>query len=266
MVLGLLQYNFLVLGISNITSLSSEEQEENNVELDRSQTFNGCAWRNTLPLARTISHNFHTDINVPSTAVTHMVTQWGQFLDHDITATAETSVSGTKNEPNPCCLSNPDDINCFVIPVGVDSFYNSKGVDCLEFHRSCVSCEENGGTREQLNENTHFIDASNVYGHSEKEAEKIRTKNDGLLKTSPNQGRSLLPMLPARRALPNGTIPEVFFAGDFRAGEMPGLLSMHTLFVLEHNRLAGNYFFDLSAKHIFRLRCHSGSSAASQSW
>ena len=73
-----------ILAISNITSLSSEEQEENSVELERSQTFNGCAWRNTLPLARSISHHFHTDADIPSPDVTHMVTQWGQFLDHDI--------------------------------------------------------------------------------------------------------------------------------------------------------------------------------------
>ena len=234
-----MQYNIFILAISNITSLSSEEQEENIVELERSQTFNGCAWRNTLPLARSISHHFHTDADIPSPDVTHMVTQWGQFLDHDITATAETSVSGTPNESNPCCGSNPDDINCFVIPVGVDSFYNSKKVDCLEFHRSCVSCDENGGTREQLNENTHFIDASNVYGHSETEAEKIRTRNDGLLKTSTTQGRSILPILTAR----NPDDGNVFFAGDFRAREMPGLLTMHTLFVREHNRLAGNFSY-----------------------
>ncbi len=36
--------------------------------------------------------------------------------------------------------------------------------------------------------------------------------------------------------LEDGT--EVRFAGDVRAREMPGLATMHTLWVREHNRLA----------------------------
>ena len=173
-----------------------------------------------------------------------MVTQWGQFLDHDITATAET-------HPENCCTTNRNHEDCFPIDIGEnDSFYRPKsGIrneTCHDFSRSDTYCTENGENgkpRQQFNENTHFIDASNVYGHSEEEAEKIRTHNDGLLKTSTTQGRSILPILTAR----NPDDGNVFFAGDFRAREMPGLLSMHTLFVLEHNRLAGNSFFDLFA-------------------
>ena len=188
-----------------------------------------------------------------------MVTQWGQFLDHDITATAET-------HPENCCTTNRNHEDCFPIDIGEnDSFYRPKsGIrneTCHDFTRSDTYCTENGENgkpRQQFNENTHFIDASNVYGHSDKEAERIRGDNpqNGKLLTDPDTvpGRYLLPILPARRALPNGTIPKVFFAGDFRAGEMPGLLSMHTLFVLEHNRLAGNSFFDLFAKHIFDVK------------
>ena len=43
----------------------------------------------SLPLARTVSLTFHPDEDLPSQQVTHMVTQWGQFLDHDITLTPE---------------------------------------------------------------------------------------------------------------------------------------------------------------------------------
>ena len=169
-----------------------------------------------------------------------MVTQWGQFLDHDITATAET-------HPENCCTTNRNHEDCFPIDIGEnDSFYRPKsGIrneTCHDFTRSDTYCTENGENgkpRQQFNENTHFIDASNVYGHSEEEAEKIRTHNDGLLKTSTTQGRSILPILTAR----NPDDGNVFFAGDFRAREMPGLLTMHTLFVREHNRLAGNFSY-----------------------
>ena len=89
---------------------------------------NGCEPRTVLPSARTISHVFHTDLDIPSTDVTHMVTQWGQFLDHDITLTPEF------HEPLSCC-SEPEREECYNIPVGTDSFYNPFNVTCLSVHR-----------------------------------------------------------------------------------------------------------------------------------
>ena len=90
---------------------------------------NGCAWRDTLPSARTISHHFHTDFNVPSTDVTHMVTQWGQFLDHDVTATPELE------ETEHCC-DHKDAEDCLVIDIRKDdSFYSNFSKTCMSFHR-----------------------------------------------------------------------------------------------------------------------------------
>ena len=37
------------------------------------------------PNARLVSTTIHPDLNVTDSVVTHMLTQWGQFLDHDIT-------------------------------------------------------------------------------------------------------------------------------------------------------------------------------------
>ena len=116
--------------------------------------FQICPKRNVLPSPREISNKYHKDKNVPSSKFTHLVVQFGQFLDHDITLTPE-------HEEHDCCRLefNATD-NCFPIEVDTtDSFYSIEDVSCLEFTRSVAYCEENGGTRQQLNGITSFIDA-----------------------------------------------------------------------------------------------------------
>ena len=59
--------------------------------------------------------------------MTHMLTQWGQFLDHDITSTPE--------EEMHCCSTEGSE-GCFPILIGgQDSFYSSRNKTCLEFSR-----------------------------------------------------------------------------------------------------------------------------------
>ena len=68
--------------------------------------------------------------------VTHMHTQWGQFLDHDITLTPE-------EEVHDCCTThNVSHLNSQCFPIHVDktdSFYFNqtvnRNVSCLEFSR-----------------------------------------------------------------------------------------------------------------------------------
>ena len=178
----------------------------------------GCPSRSsTLPSPRFVSHTFHTSENISTTSVTHMLTQWGQFLDHDITLTPEEHIDD-------CCSAEADDNECFPIFVSsADSFYSLSGVNCLEFTRSVAYCEENGGARQQMNGITSFVDASNVYGSDDDIAASLRSNVDGKLLVDDS---NFLPI-----------IDDVQTAGDVRALEMPGLASMHTLFVREHNRL-----------------------------
>lgn len=187
-----------------------------------------------LPNARLVSHVFHTDdTTAEDNSATHMVTQMGQFLDHDITLTPE------EHEENCCAgpVSSPSG-SCFPIEIPADdSFYSGFNQKCLEFTRSTAYCEaeeaSHGNVREQLNAITAFVDASNVYSSTDgdsgdedmQEAWDLRMRDgSGKLKVGTND---LLPKLNQGEAT----------AGDVRAREMPGLASMHTLFLREHNRL-----------------------------
>ena len=84
------------------------------------------------------------------------------------------------------------------------------------------------GHSEQMNAITSFIDASNVYGSHPSDNNILR--NSGM----PGQMKFL------KRKNSKNILPEVegeFRAGDARAREMPGLLSMHTIWMREHNRI-----------------------------
>ena len=146
--------------------------------------------------------------------------QWGQFLDHDIDLTDG---------------ANPEELVNIAIPKGDKDFDpKSTGTAFLKFNRSIY--ELNSNPRQQLNEITGWIDASNVYGSDEDRAQALRRLNgSGKLKTSK---RRLLPFNKDGFSNAGGDDPSLFLAGDVRANEQIGLTTMHTLFVREHNRLA----------------------------
>uniref|UniRef100_A0A5F8GBW9 Peroxidasin like n=1 Tax=Monodelphis domestica TaxID=13616 RepID=A0A5F8GBW9_MONDO len=101
--------------------------------------------------------------------------------------------------------------------------------------------------REQINQLTSYIDASNVYGSSDRESEELRDQTDqrGLLKKgvfAPSSGKYLLPFstgppTECSRDENESLIP-CFLAGDHRANEQVALTAMHTLWFREHNRIA----------------------------
>jgi peroxidase len=176
--------------------------------------------------ARDISNALCADTNHATNALgaSDMLWQWGQFVDHDIDLTG----AEAPTEPAP-----------IGVPWG-DPWFDPSGTgsETIGFDRSIY----HPGTgydpypRQQLNQITHFLDASNVYGSDDVRAAALRT-NDGTGQLLISSG-DLLPFNTA--GLPNagGTGPELFLAGDVRANEQVGLTAMHTLFVREHNRLA----------------------------
>jgi hypothetical protein len=144
---------------------------------------------------------------------------WGQFLDHDMDLST-TSHGAATNGAAPIATGVGDPL----------------GPNPIAFTRS--NFEIDGG-REQVNEVTSYIDASQVYGSSAARAAALRTGGGtgAKLVTSAN---NLLPYNTLGLANQNnGPTPasQLFLAGDIRANENVLLTSMQTVFMREHNRL-----------------------------
>lgn len=189
------------------------------------------------PSARLLSWKIVRNLTPPITAgMTHMFMQWGQFLDHDLDiAPVFESLDCGCNYTEMCSpiRVKPDDA-----VFGVKTPHRG---ECLEFVRSVPACQCDSPShtlaRNQINDITSYIDASNVYGSSDELAGMLRLQKGGLLK---NGGRldSHKGNLPFQEDRPdNGTIP-FFVAGDVRSNEQTGLTVMHTIWMREHNRIA----------------------------
>ncbi|XP_063930997.1 peroxidasin isoform X2 [Zophobas morio] len=184
--------------------------------------------------------------------ITHMVMQWGQFLDHDLDH-AIPSVSSESWDGINCKKSCDYAAPCYPmdVPPGDPRVTNRR---CIDFVRSSAICGsgmtsvffDNIQPREQINQLTSYIDASQVYGYSEELARDLRDLNGegGRLREGAIfSGRK--PLLPyagnqgvdCRRNLSESTIA-CFVAGDIRVNEQAALIAMHTLWMREHNRIA----------------------------
>uniref|UniRef100_A0A914C8J2 peroxidase n=1 Tax=Acrobeloides nanus TaxID=290746 RepID=A0A914C8J2_9BILA len=172
-----------------------------------------------------------------SQVVTHdkynsLVMQWGQFMSHDM---AKTTLQPTAN----CPTCSPVPSKC--IPVGIDSkdpntLFKERG--CLKISRSAPICGTGSSSpREQLNENTGFVDASMIYGSSTKDLHKFRDGRTGFLKMDRFNEMMVLPF-DHSKCTAAATCKATFVAGDIRANLFIGLSSLHIMFAREHNRLA----------------------------
>ena len=162
-----------------------------------------------------------------SRGLSSLVFTWGQFLDHDIDLTPE-----GHTEYQPVLL--PDDEPLFTSDI---PFFRSEP----------MADTGTDNPRQQQNIITSWIDASNVYGSEQTRADWLRTFSQGKLKTSDGDflpyntvdgqlNSAIDPNAPSMAGDGSGT-NVVFVAGDVRANEQPGLTSLHTLFVREHNRI-----------------------------
>lgn len=204
-----------------------------------------------LPSARVISAQLLTDLNKPSREISLALVFFGQFVDHDLTRTAITKIPLNDGEMTEvkcgldgCERNSKESFRaCWPIPVpDSDLVFNN----CLKFVRSqeVPSLDCRPGGREQLNQVTHWIDASQVYGSSRNDSDSLRDETNsmrGRMAVAQNSARRFKPLLPkAAKAEPplcNSTneTSYCFRAGDSRVNENLGLGIFHTLFVRHHN-------------------------------
>ncbi|XP_035658181.1 peroxidase mlt-7-like [Branchiostoma floridae] len=194
----------------------------------------------SLPKARHVSRVMHEDLRKSNHETSLMLMQFGQFTSHEITMSPVSDATCSCGSSDPQCFN-------IEIPHGDPDF---RGRTCLKFTRSvpCPKVENDGGCmgpRQQFDQITSFLDASNVYGLTKKDMDDLR--HGFLLTPRSNSGNSKKELLP--EAVDNDKfamscegftddVHKCSRAGDIRANENPGLTSLHTLFMREHNRIA----------------------------
>ena len=173
-----------------------------------------------LPSAREVSNAVaaQSESIVNDRFLTDFVWIWGQFIDHDITLSGESHESYDIEVPDGDPLFDPFGTGRATIPLD----------------RSHAEPDA-AGVMQQTNLITAFLDGSAVYGSDAARAAALRTFEGGKLKVSDGD---LLPLNTDGLENAGGADnPSLFLAGDVRANENVGLISLHTLFVREHNRL-----------------------------
>ncbi|KFM75215.1 Peroxidasin-like protein, partial [Stegodyphus mimosarum] len=126
--------------------------------------------------------------------------QWGQFLDHDLTLTPMHEALHRRPLDCKSCDSaitvHPE---CLPIPIPPDDpffppIHKNSSKNCISFARSLAG-QLTLGRREQMDQVTSYIDASNMYGSDACEARMLRASYGGRLNSTkhPFGGKELLP-------------------------------------------------------------------------
>ncbi|KAJ4434649.1 hypothetical protein ANN_23214 [Periplaneta americana] len=214
-----------------------------------------------LPSAREISIKVHRPMYRDDPNFTVMLAVWGQFIDHDITATALTKgkenfrsdilhcpkllISGGDGSAISCCESGASHPECFPVQLAAgDPYFHQFNLTCMEFVRSASAPACNLGPREQLNQVSAFLDGSVVYGPNLNMTTELRSMQGGRLRMSLTpDGRTLLPYSSdpsdgCNQEQENARGRYCFASGDPRANENLHLTTMHLLWARQHNLIA----------------------------
>ena len=186
-----------------------------------------------LPNPREISNKICSSDNPPKDqkGLSDINWIWGQFISHDIAFTPTQERNIEQYEAERIIIQSPED----------DKFFKPNSL-IMSIFRSIY--DKNTGTdptnpREQLNVITAWMDGGLIYGSNKERADWLRTFENGQMKTSKHENGPLLPLADLETPESQDTRGlEAFIAGDTRSNEHIALMSMHILFLREHNRLA----------------------------
>ena len=190
------------------------------------------------PSPRLISETVILNVSQDELPFTHLLMQWGQFLDHDLDLGPELEEECVDCKFTEICQ-----------PIRVPDLDRSFGIgtpnngSCLPFRRSVPVIEPEKpltfNPEEQLNDLTSFIDGSMIYGSRLEQSLPIRAFQGGLLLEGirfPGKQPSLPIDTKMLVQCPNRM--DCFLCGEVRCNEQFSLTIMHTLWLREHNRCA----------------------------
>lgn len=204
---------------------------------------------NALLSARYISTKLASNADQLNHERTIAFPVWSQFIYQDMVYTPVRKTIHT-NQAIRCCGNDgfplaPRYIHPSCMPITVphdDPVYKDQYVTCMEYTRSVTTYRGDCtfGAAEQMNQATHFLDGSNIYGSNSRDAAALREKTGGLLKTASINDEEHMPLAnnPKEKCLVDSDSATCFNAGDSRANSHPWMTSMYTLWVREHNRIA----------------------------
>ncbi|XP_011872587.1 PREDICTED: peroxidase-like isoform X1 [Vollenhovia emeryi] len=200
-----------------------------------------------LPSPRLVSAALSTANDQSDASRTLAVMEWSQFIAHDIAHTPVRKMVSS-GRPISCCQPDGDTLSPRHIhpdcsPISVpdrDPVYGQHYVRCMNYVRSLpvLRSECTFGPVEQMNQVSHFLDGSTVYGSTLKKSRELRTFEGGRLRIDVRNNHTYLPRGDAELMSQCGE--NCYNSGDDRANVHPQLAVIHTVWHREHNRVADN--------------------------
>ena len=226
--------------------LPAEYEDGIYVPIGANQTINGDPFAGPWPSPRLISQRIIRDVIIDNPGFSMFFTVFGQAIALDYTRFGEYQTS----QCNVSCNNITDNL-AFCIPISVeadDPTYGNATVNrgnCLIVRRAIGSCLNPMDTtvtvaRQQINQITHYLDASGIYGNNDQEATAVRLFIGGQLRQSARNDtyKGDLPILPPdMRFGPNP--PFFYFAGDIRVENYVHQINMYVLWYRLHNYIVG---------------------------